>query len=59
MTVIKLAQFEAKGTSSFIFTTTKETTDCDDDKNHKIMRACHDILIFDMLCFLFPSSNTS
>ena len=48
MTVIKLAQFEARGISSFIFTTTWATTEDGDDKNHKIMRVGHDIMIFDM-----------
>ena len=48
MTVIKLAQFEVRGISSFIFTTTKATTDDADDKNHKIMRLCHDIMIFNI-----------
>ena len=48
MTVIKLAQFEARGISSFIFTTTRATTEDGDDKNHKIMRVGHDIMIFDI-----------
>ena len=48
MTVIKLAQFEARGISSFIFTITWATTEDGDDKNHKIMRVGHDIMIFDM-----------
>ena len=45
MTAIKLAQFEeAKGMSSFIFTTTKATELDDNDKNSN-MRVCHDIMM--------------
>ena len=56
MTVIKLAQFEVRGISSFIFTTTKaKATDDGDDKNHKIMRLCHDIMIFNIWWGLLPT----
>ena len=58
MTVIKLAQFEVRGISSFIFTTTKAkaTDDAADDKNHKIMRLCrHDIMIFNIWWGLLPT----
>ena len=46
MTAIKLAQFEeAKGMSSFIFTTTKATELLDDNDKNSNMRVCHDIMM--------------